>query len=69
MKKVQVKILENSLSSKEVCDFLKKMDSSKAEILFDDGQIIKVLIDKPFKVLENELTKKFNVDFEIREIK
>ncbi len=72
MKKIQIKIVNNDVSSNEVTNFLKKIDlkkdSKKIEVLFDNGNIIKVISSISTQAIFNELNKKFSVEFEIREI-
>lgn len=69
MKKWKIKIINNDVSSKDVCEFLKNTKSSdKTEIFFDNGNIIKVFTDLSYNALNNELNKNFKSDFEIREI-
>ncbi len=71
MKKVQIKIVNNDVSSNDVTNFLKKIDlkdSKKIEVLFDNGNIIKAISSISTQAIFNELNKEFNVQFEIREI-
>ncbi len=71
MKKIQIKIVNNDVSSNDVAEFLKyidKQDSKEIKILFNNGNIIKVMSNISSKALNNDLTKKFNVKFETREI-
>ncbi len=70
---VQIKLLDNDVSSKDVTDFLKhiaKRDDHKDIVVFSDtGNIIRILTSLSSKVIETEIEKKFGIEVEVREIK
>ncbi len=70
---VQIKLLDNDISSKDITDFLKhvaKRDDHKDIVVFSDtGNIIRILTSLSSKVIEKEIEKEFGIQIEVREIK
>ncbi len=67
MKKIQIKIINSDISSSFITDYLKHLNKN-IEIFYDNGNVIKILSSISSSAILNDLHKKFDVDFEVREI-
>ena len=69
MKKLQIRIINNDVSSNTVTDYLKHLGANKKiEILFDNGNLIKLITDISASALLNDLHKEFDFEFEVRDV-